>query len=156
MKYLDIVVKFSDFMDSNTVKGSVYISPQVETRLFFGRESELSDGDTLHIRLLRGGRHGLKFSESYEIVIAQSATNRDGVTLDDDYAFQFTTDGPLVVGSIPEGGGRDIPFFPNDRIIIDTNAPVNQRSIIDALKIRPNPQSNPIPFVSSRRAWRTN
>ncbi len=151
-EFLDVLVKFSDRMDGESVKRSVFISPPVDARLFFGRESDLSNNDTLHIELGRQGRNPLQFKTTYEIVIAQSAADTKGVSLEDDYDFHFTTDGPLIVRTIPEAGERDIRFLPADRLIVETNAPVDPGSVARYLRIQPRPSSVPEVFASRRGA----
>ncbi|MFH1743826.1 MAG: carboxypeptidase regulatory-like domain-containing protein [bacterium] len=149
-EFVDVTVKFSDRMDGDSVKRSVFISPPVANRMFFGRESELSDSDTLHMQLLRAGRQGLRFKTNYEIVIGQSASNVQGIPLSDDYAFSFTTDGPLIVRTVPADGEHNVTFFPADRLLIETNAPIDPATLADALRIHPRPQSVPEPFTSRR------
>jgi hypothetical protein len=149
-EFLDVLVQFSDRMDGNSVKRSVFISPQVETRMFFGRESELSDSDTLHLQLLRTGRQGLQFKTTYEVVIGQSASNLRGISLEEDYTFHFTTDGPLIVRTIPPDGSRDIGFLRGDRMIIETNVPVDPTSMSEALRIYPRGESIPEVFSTRR------
>ena len=148
-EFLDVLVKFSDRMDANSVKRSVFISPPVEARMFFGRESELSDSDTLHMQWLRAGRNPLRFQTTYEVVIGQSATNVRGVSLDDDYAFRFATDGPLIVRTVPPDRSRDVSL-PGDRLIIETNVPVDPTSLANSLRIYPRGESIPEIYGSRR------
>ncbi len=149
---LDVLVKFSDRMDGESVKRSVMISPQVAAEMFFGRESELSNNDTVHIQLLRQGRNALRFNTTYEIVIAQSASNTEGISLEDDYHFHFTTDGPLILRTMPENGARNINFLPADRVLVETNAPVDPGTVARYLRIQPRPRSVPEVFASRRGA----
>ncbi|HQO34265.1 MAG TPA: carboxypeptidase regulatory-like domain-containing protein [bacterium] len=149
-EFLDVTVKFSEAMDGNSVKSSVFVSPAVALDLFFGRESELSDDDTLHLRLLRQGPQGVQFKTTYEVVIGQSASNPKGIPLRNDYVFRFTTDGPLIVGSVPKDGAKNVLLFPMHRLIIDTNAPVDPASLSGAFQVTPRAQSVP-EFFAHRR-----
>ncbi len=149
-QFLDVTVKFSETMDGNSVKSSVLVSPAVALDMFFGRESELSDHDTLHLRLLRQGPQGLQFKTTYEVAIRRSASNPKGIPLRNDYVFRFTTDGPLIVGSVPKDGARNVLLFPIHRLIIDTNAPVDLASLSAAFQINPHAQSVPEFFTRPR------
>jgi hypothetical protein len=59
------------------------------------------------------------------------------------YFFSFITDGPLIIRSIPAPGERDFLLTVTQKLMIETNAPVDPGSLDRAFRIRPTPDSEP-------------
>ncbi|MBN2328443.1 MAG: carboxypeptidase regulatory-like domain-containing protein [Candidatus Omnitrophica bacterium] len=142
-QFIDLIVRFSERMDGNSVKQSVIIEPPVEYDAFFDRESDLSDMDTLHIRLYHEPPMPLQFNTTYQIVITPQARTPKGVPMEEPHIFTFTTDGPLILDSIPRKGELQFPIHLYRKIMLITNAPVDPIGFERSLRIRPEPDSQP-------------
>lgn len=142
-QYVDVIVRFSERMDAGSVKQSVTIDPPVGFDAFFDRESDLSDFDTLHVRLYHQPPNPLLFNRQYQVQITPQARTPKGIPMAEPFVFSFTTDGPLIVDSIPRKGEGQFLLNQGRKIMFLTNAPVDQATFERAIRIRPQPDSNP-------------
>ncbi len=143
-QFVDVLVRFSKRMDGASVKRSVIIDPPVSFDAAFDRESELSDLDVLHLRLYHNAPMPVQLKQKYEVIITQTAQTPDGMALAEPYRFSFTTDGPLVVRTIPEEGSRGVIFGLEQPLVFETNAPVDPVSFERSLRFRPKADSQPV------------
>ncbi len=142
-KFVDVIVKFSERMEGGSVKSAVMIDPPVTFDAYFDRESGLSDFDTLHLRLYQGGPNPIQFKTLYTVGIMPGARTPKQVPMAEPYFFSFITDGPLIIRSIPGPGDREFMMTVTQKLMIETNAPVDPGSLDRAFRIRPNPESEP-------------
>ncbi|NPU98684.1 MAG: hypothetical protein HPY51_15935 [Candidatus Omnitrophica bacterium] len=142
-RFVDVIVKFSERMEGGSVKNAVMIEPPVTFDAYFDRESDLSDFDTLHLRLYQGGPNPIQFKTLYTVGINPSARTPKQVPMAEPYFFSFITDGPLIIRSIPAPGERDFLLTVTQKLMIETNAPVDPGSLDRAFRIRPTPDSEP-------------
>lgn len=148
VQWVDIMVKFSERMNGDSVKESILIDPPVSFEAFFDRESDLSDMDVLHIRLHQNAPEPIYFNTAYTIAILPFAQTPRGVEMEEPFEFSFQTDGPLIVGSIPGQGETGFMNGLADPVLIETNAPVDQQSVMRSLRFRPRPESEPMVHVN--------
>jgi hypothetical protein len=99
--------------------------------------------DVLHLRLHQVGPQPVQFKTRYLITILPQAQSLKGSPMAEPYTFSFTTDGPLILGSVPASGASDLMINMNSPIIVDTNALVDPTTVERALRIRPQPDSIP-------------
>ena len=59
------------------------------------------------------------------------------------FFFAFTTDGPLILRSIPQSGDSRVILGVKQPIVIETNAPIDPKRFERAIRFRPNPDSIP-------------
>jgi hypothetical protein len=144
VQWVDVMVKFSERMNGDSVKEAVMIDPPVSYEAFFDRESDLSDMDVLHIRLHQNAPEPIYFNTIYTIAILPFAQTPKGVEMEEPFEFSFQTDGPLIVGSIPRQGETDFMNGLADPVLIETNAPVDEKSVMRSLRFRPRPESEPV------------
>lgn len=147
-QWVDVLVKFSDRMNGDSVKEAVMIDPPVSFEAFFDRESELSDIDVLHLRLHQNAPEPVFFNTIYNIVIMPFAQTPEGVQMEEPFEFSFQTGGPLILGSVPGEGVTEFLNGLADPVMIETNAPVNQNSVLRSMRFRPRPESEPIVTVN--------
>lgn len=143
-RWVDVLVRFSERMLGDSVKRSIRIDPPVDFQAFFDRESELSNFDVLHIRLPQETQNPVQFNTRYAVTILPEARTPKGVPMLEPFTFSFTTDGPLILRTVPDSGDRDFFPAPSNPFIIETNAPVDPVSFERAVRFRPNPDSIPI------------
>lgn len=148
VQWVDIMVKFSERMNGESVKEAIMIDPPVSFEAFFDRESDLSDMDVLHIRLHQNAPEPIYFNTAYTIAILPFAQTPRGVEMEEPFEFSFQTDGPLIVGSIPGQGETGFMNGLADPVLIETNAPVDQQSVMRSLRFRPRPESEPMVHVN--------
>jgi hypothetical protein len=147
-QFVDVIVRFSERMDAGSVKQAVTIDPPVGFDAFFDRESDLSDFDTLHIRLYHQPPDPLMFNTQYQVQITPQARTPKGIPMAEPFVFSFNTDGPLIVDSIPRKGEGQFLLNQGRKIMFLTNAPVDQTTFERAIRIRPQPDSKPaIEFI---------
>ncbi len=144
---LDVLATFSEPMAGPSVKQAVEITPPVNFRAYFDRETDLSNINQLHLEFYRDGPDGVRFKTTYRVRIDSSAASMRGVEMEEPYTFEFRTAGPLIVRSLPEDGARGFMVFDRERMWFETNAAVDPRSAERAIKIRPRPDSNPEIYV---------
>jgi len=147
-QWVDVLVKFSDRMNGDSVKEAVMIDPPVSFEAFFDRESELSDMDVLHLRLHQNAPEPVFFNTIYTVVILPFAQTPAGVQMEEAFEFAFRTDGPLILGSVPGEGTAEFLNGLADPVLIETNAPVNQQTVLRSLRFRPRPESEPMVMVN--------
>lgn len=143
-QFVDVLIRFSKRMDGASVKRSVIIDPPVSFDAAFDRESELSDMDVLHLRLYHNAPMPVQLKQKYEVIITQTAQTPEGMALAEPYRFSFTTDGPLVVRTIPEEGSRGVIFGLEQPLVFETNAPVDPVSFERSIRFRPKADSQPV------------
>ncbi len=141
---VDIIVRFSERMAADSVKRAIIIEPQVDFDAFFNRESELSDMDVLHIRLYQEAPVPVQFRTRYNVVITPEARTPKGVRLAEPYGFSFTTDGPLIINTVPPVGARNALINTLQPIVIETNAPIDPNSFERSIRFNPKPDSVPV------------
>lgn len=144
VQWVDVMVKFSERMNGDSVKDAIMIDPPVSFEAFFDRESDLSDIDVLHIRLHQNAPEPVYFNTVYTVAILPYAQTPKGVEMEEPAEFSFQTGGPLIVGSIPGQGETTLMSGLSDPVLIETNAPVDQKSVLRAMRFRPRPDSEPI------------
>lgn len=153
--FVDVLVRFSERMNGQSVKQSVIIEPPVAYEAFFDRESEMSDLDVLHLRLYQRGNPPLMFNTTYHIVITPMAQTPKGVPMVEPFGFVFTTDGPLIFSSMPAERQTEFLVTGPRKLLFETNAPVDLKSMERALRITPQPDSIPmIEPMPSDLGWR--
>ncbi|MDP8244691.1 MAG: carboxypeptidase regulatory-like domain-containing protein [Candidatus Hinthialibacter antarcticus] len=152
---VDALVRFSERMAGDTVKRSVRIDPPIDFEAYFDRESEYSDLDVLHLRLPQNAPNPVQFKTRYVVTIIPEARTPKGVPIAQPYQFDFTTDGPLIVRTVPETGSRGMFVSSNTPLMIFTNAPVDPVTFERSLRVRPKPDSEPLfeyyPFGAGTR-----
>ncbi|MDX9752809.1 MAG: carboxypeptidase regulatory-like domain-containing protein [bacterium] len=142
-RFVDVIVRFSERMNGEAVKRAAMITPPVTFDAFFDRESEFSDIDVLHMRLYQEGEAPVRFKTRYVVTITPDATTPKGIALAEPYFFGFTTDGPLIVNSMPMDGEGMFHQDMGQPLIIETNYPVDPQSVERAIRYRPMPDATP-------------
>lgn len=142
--WVNVLVRFSERMNGESVKQSVIVEPPVSFEAFFDRESDLSDMDVLHVRLPQESPNPVQFNTRYQVTILPDAQTPQGIRMEEPFSFGFTTDGPLIVNTVPESGNPRIVMQPNQPLLIETNVPVDPLSFERAIRFRPNPDSQPL------------
>lgn len=142
--FVDVVVRFSERMAGDSVKRAVIVNPPVNFDAFFDRESELSNIDVLHLRLYPGGGNPIRFRTRYSVEITPDAVTPQGIHLAGPFLFSFSTDGPLIVRTVPVSGDPRVPLRINEPIVIETNSPIDPVSFERAIRFRPKPDAIPI------------
>ncbi len=143
-RFVDVMVRFSERMNGESAKHSVIIDPPASFDAFFDRESELSDLDVLHLRLYQNAPNPVLFNTRYTVVVTPIAETPKGVSLAEEFVFNFTTGGPLILWSNPDRRETQFVLTFNPHLIFETNAPVDPRTFERALRIRPRPDSTPM------------
>ncbi len=142
-EFIDLIIRFSERMDGGSVKRAVNIDPPAAFEAFFDRESQLSDMDALHIRLFNTPDMPLNFETRYRVVIDTRAKTPTGVPMAEPFAFLFTTDGALIVNSIPQRNDSQFTLNLTQQLVIETNAAVDQKVFERSIRFRPMPDSKP-------------
>ncbi len=143
-EYVDVLVRFSERMDGASVKNSVIVEPAVSYDAFFDRESELSDIDVLHLRLYQDAPNPVQFNTQYQITVMPQAQTPKGISMEQPFRFQFSTDGPLIVETMPLQGEEGFFLNPQNPIILETNAPIDPSTVERSIRFRPRTDSLPL------------
>ncbi|MEW6237063.1 MAG: carboxypeptidase regulatory-like domain-containing protein [Candidatus Omnitrophota bacterium] len=143
-RFIDIVVRFSERMEGESVKSAVLIDPPVSFDAFFDRESEISNSDILHLRLYQDAPMPIRLKTRYTITLTMNAQTPKKVSLAQPFTFSFTTDGPLIVRTFPEEGTNGVILGLEQNMMLETNSPVDPVSFERALRFRPNADSQPL------------
>lgn len=144
VEFVDVMIRFSERMNGESVKRSVVIDPSVSFDAFFDRESELSDLDVLHLRLYQNAPAPVQFNTIYTVIVTPAAETPKGVPLAEEFAFNFTTGGPLIIWSSPDRRDSQLNLTFNPQLVFETNAPIDTRLFERSLRVRPNPDSKPL------------
>lgn len=143
-RFVDVFVRFSERMNGMAVKQAVMINPPVSYDAYFDNESEFSQFDVLHLRLYQNGPIPMQFNSRYNFTITPTAMTPKGISMLEPFHFSFTTDGPLIVTTLPEQNASGFTPSIQTPIMFETNAPVNPATVESSLHIRPRPDAMPI------------
>jgi hypothetical protein len=141
---MPIVVRFSRKMTPETLGSAVGIEPKAAFSTRVGGESGM-DLDVM--RLVIAGNNpklAIPFRTRYTVTIDATATDFDGVPMEQPYSFSFTTGGPSVIATTPEDGSLKTAMGPRTPVVIYFNAKMDPASLTqDALRIRPQTPTTP-------------
>lgn len=112
------IIEFSKQMNPDSVIAAISISPEVDYRIIPG-----GDKFTLEMSAING--RVLRFSTTYKVTIAKSASDREGVPMRENYVYSFTTDDPIVIGSYPEDGATEAYVNFDNPMLIRFNASID-------------------------------
>lgn len=151
------LVQFSMNMDTRSVIDAISISPEVHFRV--QAEGSGRGTDTYLIEMAgvpRDGGRGLRYNTQYTVTIAKSASNMEGVSMEDDHVFRFRTGRPEIIATAPADGTRGVSFDHLEPVRIYFNAPIDPRSVDTRnIEFRPRLFGNPnIRFqTDDRTGW---
>ena len=143
---VDISVEFDRFMRGDTIKKGIKISPPVNMKTFFGKDSKESEYNVLQIKLFRTGKNAVSFETEYTVTIPETAADLDGNTMEEPYEFSFTTGGARILRTVPVDGDNNVlpTVFDKPQIVVYFNAHIDMASFRGALSIKPNVDWQPI------------
>jgi hypothetical protein len=140
-----LYVRFSKKMNPESMKRAFAISPDVDYRIFAGRQNRQSDFDLLYVELLGAGDgRPLLFDTLYAVNINTQATDFENISMKEDYKFSFSTGKPSITGAIPEGGERSALVNLQNPILVFFNASINPETVLETMiGFNPTPEVNP-------------
>lgn len=154
-------VKFNKPMNTDTVRRAVSITPSSKATTYMGPGSHPeADEFTLVIALDNmDPSQPIRFKQDYELRIAASASDRDGIKMQSDFSLTFQTGAPGIVSTLPANGQTIVaPVLPDNVIEIRFNTRIREETL-DARSIRIRPRSDTIPqirpVVDPRTGWTT-
>lgn len=141
---LDIVlqVKFSKPMNPDSVRNAVSVLPQTAAQYLFGRGSHpLADDNTLVVVLSSlDQKLPIRFSTNYQLAIAKTAADLNGVTMKNDFVMNFATGAPGIIGTRPANGDQQTWVDQNEMpVIVNFNTRLDPGTLNDRnIKVRPD------------------
>lgn len=141
---LDIVlqIRFSKKMNAATVRNAVTISPPVEAQVLMGKGAHpLADDDSLVIVLSNlDDQLPIRFSTTYRVTIAETATDFEGIAMQDAYSMTFTTGAPGLIATQPPNGARNVYLDQNAvPVILNFNTRLDPETLNSRnIRVRPD------------------
>jgi hypothetical protein len=141
---LDIVlqVKFSKKMDPASVRNAVSVQPATSAQILFGRGSHpLADDDRLVVVMSSlDQKSPIRFGTNYQLAIAKTASDVDGVSMREDYVMNFATGTPGIIGTRPGNGEQNVYVDQNEQpVIINFNTRINPNDLNERnIRVRPD------------------
>jgi carboxypeptidase family protein/carboxypeptidase-like protein/Big-like domain-containing protein len=146
-KITPLFVRFSKQMKPESLKKAFSISPDVDYKIFSGRQNRYSDFDLLYVELPGSGKeNSLRFDTHYRVSISTAATDFEGLNLEEDYEFDFNTGKASVTGSMPADGDQNALLTQQRPIFIYFNAAIDPETVSKNI-VSFSPESNTVPRV---------
>jgi hypothetical protein len=142
MQPTTISIQFNVPMDVASVQRAVSLAPPVGFHVVT-RQRSMGSSNSFAIELdalpsERGA--ALRYGTRYTLTIARSASSDEGVTMKDDYVYNFTTGHAEIIATVPDNKARDVEFRFDTPIAVYFNAAIDTESIGgDDIDIRPMP-----------------
>lgn len=156
-----VTIQFSKSMNTQSVREAISIDPPVDFQLRSGGGRGGREGlsiVTLELAAQSPSGKILRFRKRHTITIAGTAADIEGNTMEEDYAFSFTTAGARIIATIPEDGSAGFMPGNNNPIRIEFNAPIDPNTF-RAEDVRISPATNAIPILrfhnNPRTGWTT-
>ena len=140
---IPVFVWFNKNMHPGSLKKAVSVSPEVDYRVFAGKEHPRSDFDVLLI-MLRGcyTDNPAKFKTTYKIRISTAAKDWEEQHLEEPYEFSFTTGEPEIINTMPRSGELRAHLSPRSPLAIYFNATIDHNTLNEStIQLRPEPVS---------------
>ncbi|MGI8908431.1 MAG: carboxypeptidase regulatory-like domain-containing protein [Candidatus Sumerlaeaceae bacterium] len=141
---LDILlqVKFSKRMDPAKIREAVSVRPPTAAQVLFGRGSHpLADDDALVVVLSSLSEDApIRFGTNYQLAIARTATDVDGVPMREDFAMNFSTGAPGIIGTRPGNGEQNVYADQNTMpVLLNFNTRLKPDSLNErSIRVRPD------------------
>jgi len=149
-----VQIIFDQPMDPESVRGAISISPDVSYNVRTRGQHPLADQDRVVIELAGFTRNEdvLKFGTRYRVNIDSSASNVEGVEMEEDYEFSFTTGEAKVTGTFPADGAENAYVNISNPIRVMFNVGLDT-DLFDAddVRIRPEPTVQPDIYIVNQR-----
>ncbi|MFH0794851.1 MAG: carboxypeptidase-like regulatory domain-containing protein [bacterium] len=135
-----VFIRFSKKMRVETVKRAFQVTPEVDYRLYMGRQHPQSDFDLLYVEM-RGisDYNPMKFDTRYSITISTEATDFEGISLKEPYNFSFVTAKAAIIETQPKEGEDRVTLGQQFPLIFYFNAPI-RHDTLDSRTIRVSPE----------------
>lgn len=145
---LRIMVRFSKPMDPASLARNVRLTPDLEYELLAGRGNRFTDSDSMMIVVNgRSRSRPLEYGAKIEVVIAASASDIEGITMETPFRLRFEMGRAAIVDTTPADGEKNADLSPFTPVQIRFNAPVDSRSLT-ARDVRIRPSSVGIPTLN--------
>jgi len=139
-----VFIRFNKKMKPETLKRAFSINPDVDYRIFAGRQSRFSDFDLLYVELLGNSETDpFRFDTRYTVTVSSMATDFDGLSMEEDYRFTFETGKASITGSRPGDGDSNVFLNLQNPVFVFFNAPIDSSSLeTDMIEFDPEPETN--------------
>ena len=146
---IPITIRFSKKMAPESLRQAIRIEPQVAFRVYAGRE--LPDLDFDLVRIILSGaieEPVAQFRTRYTITIADTASDFEGLTLQEPFKMSFTTGSPAVISTQPANNEVKPTINIAEPVAVYFNAPMDHASLtMAALRIQPAPSETPTLYI---------
>lgn len=140
-----LYVRFNKKMNPDSLRRAFSINPDVDYRIFTGRQNRQSDFDLLYVELLGiGDNNPLLFGTLYTVTISSLAIDFENISLEENYRFSFSTGKPSITGTIPQAGEKSALVNLQNPILVFFNASIDPQTIVEnMIGFSPTPEVNP-------------
>lgn len=153
-----VVITFDQKMDQQSLLRAIRVTPEVEFTVALSGMHPLAREDQVVVLLSGYTRSGvpLKFNTRYSVQVARSASNMEGVPMDDDFVMVFRTGPAKIISTWPTEGQEGVWVWYSNPIRVYFNAPINPEGFqASDITVRPQLSTQPSFYfqADNRTGW---